>query len=204
MKVSNIPKTVIAEELWRFLESKLGPNTIYALEIATEHKNWKSRGFGRVQFETLEAKRSAELLSLEGGFVFRGSSLSVSDTFDDIIVRPVESRNRVDSGVLHAGFLVEDDCMLVLESWEGVKTLVMPERNRVEFWVDKGGEEYKLEVPFDDVLESSACCLGGRKVNALLLKVHFLIMEIGSKVLFFGLFFFFEYSFRTIGFLVMW
>lgn len=176
MKVSNIPKTVIAEELWNFLESKLGPNTVYALEIVTEHKNWKSRGFGRVQFETLEAKCAAELLSSEGGLVFRGSILSVSATFDDIIARPVDSRNRVDSGVLHAGFLVENDCLLVLESWEGVKTLFMPERNRVEFWVEKGRELYKLEVPFVDVLESSACCLGGRKVNALLLKVHFIII----------------------------
>lgn len=176
VKVSNIPKTAIAKELWSFLESKLGPNTIYALEIATEHKNWKSRGFGRVQFETLQAKRAADLLSLQGDLVFRGSSLSISATFDDIIVRPVEPRNQVDSGVLHVGFLVEDDCMLVLESWEGMKTLVMPERNRVEFWVDKDGERYKLEVPFDDVLESSACCLGGGKVNALLLKVYFLIM----------------------------
>lgn len=173
MKVSNIPKTAIAKELWSFLESKLGPNTIYALEIATEHKNWKSRGFGRVQFETLQAKRAADLLSLQGDLVFRGSSLSISATFDDIIVRPVEPRNQVDSGVLHVGFLVEDDCMLVLESWEGVKTLVMPERNRVEFWVDKDGERYKLEVPFDDVLESSACCLGGGKVNALLLKLKY-------------------------------
>lgn len=66
--------------------------------------------------------------------------------------------------------------MLVLESWEGVKSLVMPERNRVEFWLDQGGERYKLEIPFDNIWESCTSCLGGGKVVALHLKVCFLVM----------------------------
>lgn len=59
----------------------------------------------------------------------------------------------------------------------------MPERRRVEFWVWVEGECYKLEVGFDDVVESVGCCLGGdggdcgdggngRKPNALLLTFN--------------------------------
>lgn len=61
--------------------------------------------------------------------------------------------------------------MSVLESWEGVRVWVMPERGRVEFWVWQGGECYKMEVLFPDVLEAVGCGSEGEDVNALLLKV---------------------------------
>ena len=62
--------------------------------------------------------------------------------------------------------------MSVLESWEAVRGWVMPERRKVEFWVCHGGECYKLEIWFEDILETNGYCLGGGdKLNALLLKV---------------------------------
>uniref|UniRef100_A0A5B6YJT5 RNA-dependent RNA polymerase n=1 Tax=Davidia involucrata TaxID=16924 RepID=A0A5B6YJT5_DAVIN len=171
VRVSNIPKTAIAKDLFDFFDSTIGKGSVFACDIVTERKNWKSRGFGRVQFETLEAKSTATSLSEQGKLLFKGSNISVSYSFDEIIVRPVEPRNRVDNGVLHTGFLVKDDCMRVLESWEAVKGWIMPERKILEFWVGLGGECYKLEVQFGDVLEACGCCLDGEKPNAVLLKL---------------------------------
>lgn len=59
----------------------------------------------------------------------------------------------------------------MLESWEAVRAWVMPERSRVEFWVWRGSDCYKMEIAFDNIVESVGCCLGGDKVNALILKV---------------------------------
>lgn len=72
--------------------------------------------------------------------------------------------------------------MCNLEAWNRVRTWVMPERRRVEFWVWPGKDSedpekclecYKLEIAFEDVLEAVGCCLGGQKLNALLLKACF-------------------------------
>ncbi|CAL9031105.1 unnamed protein product [Prunus brigantina] len=173
VRVSNIPQTVTAKELLSFLESKLGPDSVFAVEIISDHKNWKSRGFGRVQFTTLEAKSDAYSLSLQNGLVFKSESLRLSETYDDIIQRPVDPKLRMSGTVLHAGFMVKGDCMSMLESWEGVRAWVMPERKRVEFWVWLRDECYKLEIAFENIMESFGCRLGGEKVNALLLKLKF-------------------------------
>ena len=61
--------------------------------------------------------------------------------------------------------------MSVLESWEGVRVWVMPERGRVEFWVWQGEDCFKLEVLFQDVLETMSCRFADGDGNALLLKV---------------------------------
>ncbi|PQQ02925.1 RNA-dependent RNA polymerase 2 [Prunus yedoensis var. nudiflora] len=61
----------------------------------------------------------------------------------------------------------------MLESWEGVRAWVMPERKRVEFWVWQRDECYKLEIAFENIMESFGCGLGGEEVNALLLKLKF-------------------------------
>jgi RNA-dependent RNA polymerase len=167
VRVSNIPQTATAHDLLHFLESTLGPDSVFAVEIATERKNWKSRGFGRVQFATLETRSKAQSLSLS----FKSQTLRLSDTYDDIVVRPVHPKRRLENCVLHVGFMAREGCMSVLESWEGVRVWVMPERGRVEFWVWQSGECYKVEVLFQDVLEADRCCLGGTDVNALLLKV---------------------------------
>ncbi|KAA8540846.1 hypothetical protein F0562_024809 [Nyssa sinensis] len=172
VRISNIPRAAIAKDLFEFFESTIGKGSVFACEIVSERKNWKSRGFGRVQFETLEAKSTATRLSQQGKLLFKGSNLSLSYSFDDVIVRPVEPRNRVDNGILHTGFLVKDDCMCVLESWEGVKAWIMPERKSLEFWVGHGGEHYKLELQFGDVSEACGCCLDGEKPNAVLLKLR--------------------------------
>ncbi|KAG8378944.1 hypothetical protein BUALT_Bualt07G0037200 [Buddleja alternifolia] len=175
VKVSNIPQSAIAQDLLTFLESTLGKGTIFAVEIFTEHQNWKSRGHGRVQFDNPQAKIEALSLSHKRKLLFKGSHLSISSSFNDIIVRPVDRRNRVEYGggsVLLAGVMVRSDCMGILESWDGVKMWIMPERKKVEMFVNHEGECYKLEVNFGDVWETNGCSLDGGdgNVDAILMK----------------------------------
>ncbi|KAF3437064.1 hypothetical protein FNV43_RR19817 [Rhamnella rubrinervis] len=143
VRVSNIPQTVIAEDLLAFLESTLGPDSVFAVEILTDRKNWKSRGYGRVQFTTLEVKSKAHSLSLQEKLVFQSRNLKISESHDDIIARPVDPKHRVDGGVLHVGFMVMDDSMFDLEAWKSVRTWVMPESRRVEFWLKFGPKIYQ-------------------------------------------------------------
>ncbi|KAL3642459.1 RNA-dependent RNA polymerase 2 [Castilleja foliolosa] len=176
VKVSNIPQSAIAQDLLTFLESKLGKGTIFAIEIFTERKNWKSRGHGRVQFDSPEARIKALSLSDQRKLLFKGFYLSITRSFNDIIFRPVNPRNRVENGdglVLLAGVMVRSNCMGILESWDGVKLWVMPERKKLEFFVNHEGESYKLEVQFGDVMETKGCCLDGdyNKVDAILLTL---------------------------------
>ncbi|MCI67184.1 RNA-dependent RNA polymerase 2-like, partial [Trifolium medium] len=82
----------------------IGRSTIFALEIFSEHHNWKSRGTGRVQFETFEAKSKALTLSNNEKLLFKSHFLRLSDTKDDIVARPYLARNRLNNCTLHAGF----------------------------------------------------------------------------------------------------
>ncbi|XP_022738324.1 RNA-dependent RNA polymerase 2 [Durio zibethinus] len=173
LRITNIPQTAVAKDLLEFLESRLGPDAVFAIEISTDRNNWKSRGFGRVQFTTLEAKSKAQCLSFKNVLVFKSHCLKLSETYDDIIPRPVRTDHRLEGGVLHVGFMVQDDCLRVLERWEGVRGWMMPERRRLEFWVWSNGECYKLEVLFDDILETVGCCFNGSACNALLLRVRY-------------------------------
>lgn len=82
--------------------------------------------------------------------------------------------------------MVEEHRICELESWKDVRTWVMPERRRVEFWVRKEADgvwKYKVEIMFEDILESIAYCLGGEKLNALLLKVCYLVTTAESSFL---------------------
>ncbi|KAJ4959767.1 hypothetical protein NE237_019677 [Protea cynaroides] len=174
VRVLNIPLTAIAKDLLDFFEVILGKGSVFACEIATQRKNWKSRGVGRVQFETIDAAKTISLLSLQQKLVFKGTHLEISPSLEEIIVRPVESRNRIKNGVLHAGYLVGEDRMNVLQSWKGIKAEIMSERGKIEFWVVEGEECYKLEIQFRDVLTSSGYRLGGGgAANALLLQLKY-------------------------------
>ncbi|GLU20684.1 hypothetical protein SLE2022_368720 [Rubroshorea leprosula] len=174
LRVTDIPQTIIAKDLLHFLESKLGSDSVFAIEISTDRNNWKSRGFGRVQFSTPEALSKARLLSLQNGLVFKSQSLKLSDTYDDIIARPVRAGQRIEDGILDMGFMVWEDRLCVVESWQGVRGWVMPQKRRVEFWFWSKGECYKLDVMFDDILEAVGCCLNGSsKLNALLLRLKY-------------------------------
>ncbi|KAK9926920.1 hypothetical protein M0R45_024128 [Rubus argutus] len=173
VRVSNIPCTITAKELLIFLESTLGPDSIFAIEIVSGHNNWNSRGYGRIQFTTLKDKARAQSLSLTADLVIKSHNLRLFETYDDIIARPLDPKHRLNDTVLHAGFLVNDETLSVLESWEAVRAWVMPERSRVEFWVWQGSDCYKMEIAFDNIVESVGCCLGGDKVNALILKLKY-------------------------------
>ncbi|XP_050223876.1 RNA-dependent RNA polymerase 2 [Mercurialis annua] len=174
VRLTNIPLTITATHLLNHLETQLGPDSVYAIEIVSDHKNWKSRGFGRVQFTTLDFKLKAQSLSLQNKLIFKSQNLKISETYDDIIARPVNPKYRVDNGVLHAGFLKEELCLTVLESWDGVRMWVMPERRRVEFWIWVDQDCFKVDISFDNILETVRCCLeGDTTVNATLFKLKY-------------------------------
>uniref|UniRef100_A0A1S4C5X6 RNA-dependent RNA polymerase n=2 Tax=Nicotiana TaxID=4085 RepID=A0A1S4C5X6_TOBAC len=171
VRVSNIPQTAIAKQLFDFFESSIGKGSVFACDIFSEHKNWKSRGHGRVQFETAQSKLQSLSLSEQGKLVFKGHQLILTSSFDDIIARPIEPNYRFQKGILHTGVLLKNDYMEVLETWENVKTLIMPERKSLEFWVSHAkGECYRLEVQFGDIIETCGCSLEDEK-PALLLKL---------------------------------
>lgn len=171
VRISNIPRSATATDLLNFLESHTGKSTIFAAEISSDHKNWKSRGFGRAQFETLECKSKAILLSQQNMLCFKGFNLSLTHSLDDVIIRPVSSYNRVENGFLRTGLLVDKDCMAVLESWVDVKAWVLPERKSLEFWVQHFEGFYRMELQFSDVMEAYPCCVDSQEPNAVLLKV---------------------------------
>ncbi|RDX97814.1 RNA-dependent RNA polymerase 2, partial [Mucuna pruriens] len=171
VRVHNIPQSATAKDLLDLLESTVGTSTVFALEIFSDNPNWKSRGTGRVQFESNAAKCRALSLSDLDQLLFRSHFLRLSDTSDDIIFRP---HHRLENGVLYAGFMLADHRMSVLDSWEGVVGWVMPERRRLDFWVRHNGQCYRLEILFEDILESHGYCLGeDSKLNAILLKLKF-------------------------------
>lgn len=174
VRVTNIPQTVTAKDLLHFFESQLGLDSVFAIEISTDRNNWKPRTYGRVQFTSMEVKSKAYLLSLQNKFLFKSHNLQISETYDDIIPRPIDAHNGIDNGVLHVGFMANENRLCVLERWEGVRTWLMPERRRLEFWIWQDGECYKLEIKFDHVLNAVGCRLrGASKPNALLLKVKY-------------------------------
>ncbi|XP_065876219.1 RNA-dependent RNA polymerase 2 [Euphorbia lathyris] len=174
VRLTNIPQTVTAKDLLQFLESQLGKDSVFAIEISTERQNWKSRGFGRVQFTTLDFKHKACSLSLQDKLLFKSHYLKLSETYGDIVARPIKPQNRVDNAVFYAGFMKEERLLCVLESWDGVRGWVMPERRMVEFWFWVEKECYKLQIRFEDILESVHCCLeGDDQMNALLVKLRY-------------------------------
>ncbi|KAL2900494.1 RNA-dependent RNA polymerase 2 [Bienertia sinuspersici] len=172
VKVSNIPLTATAQDILAFLESKIGKGSIFAIEIFTEKKNWKSKGFGRVQFETLEAKCRAQQLGLENNLLFKGCPLSLSNSHEDVVVRPIEPNCRGVRGDLYVGLMKKEDEMCVIDTLEDVKFWVMPDRSCVVFHVDFDGEFYKLEVQFDDIFEAFGCYFDENS-PAILLKVKY-------------------------------
>ncbi|XP_020226684.1 RNA-dependent RNA polymerase 2 [Cajanus cajan] len=171
VRVFNIPQSATAKDLLDFLEAAVGPSTVFALEIFSDNPNWKSRGTGRVQFESAEAKSRALSLSNLHQLLFLSHFLRLSEASDDIIFRP---RHHLRNGVLYTGFMLHDHRMSVLDSWEGVTGCVMPQRRKLEFWVFHNADCYRLEIFFEDILESHGYCLGeDAKLNAILLKLKY-------------------------------
>ncbi|PNT00917.1 hypothetical protein POPTR_015G073700v4 [Populus trichocarpa] len=174
VRVTNIPQTITAKEILQYLVAQLGKDSVFAIEISTVRKNWNSRGFGRVQFSSLEVKHEALSLSLKNKLVLKSQNLKLSETYDDIIPRPVKDQNRMENGVLYVGFMKKETTLCVLEYWEGVRGWFMPERRRIEFWIRVGQEfRYKLVVEFEDILEAVGYPLDGDKVNAVVLKLRY-------------------------------
>ncbi|EPS65825.1 hypothetical protein M569_08951, partial [Genlisea aurea] len=153
-----------------------GNGSVFAIDIFTEHVNWKSRGHGRVQFDSPKFKAEALSLSEERKLVFKGHYLCVSHSFEDIITRPVDPENRLENAAglcLLAGIMLKGDCMGILESWNGCKLWVLPERKKLLLFLDNEEESYKLEIQYGDICETHLCCSNGDgdEINAILLKL---------------------------------
>ncbi|MCO5597438.1 hypothetical protein L7F22_051516 [Adiantum nelumboides] len=88
VRVSKIPFTAVAEELVEFLESRVGSNTVFACKIHTEKLNWKSRGFGFVQFETEAAASEAVELARKCKLKFEQSVLQITFEQRQLVDRP--------------------------------------------------------------------------------------------------------------------
>lgn len=170
MGVSGIPMTAVARELFDFFEGAVG--SVFACEIFTARDNWKSRGAGRVQFETVGAADEALRRHADGRLgAFQRAPLLLSRAFDDIIARPAEPQNRLRGAVLRAGFLSGEREMEVLQTWEGVRVELMPERQKMEVLLEQEGRFYKLETMFGDISGSFLCSVHEEKEPAILLKV---------------------------------
>ncbi|CAN8308209.1 unnamed protein product [Cochlearia groenlandica] len=175
VKLTNLPQTIVADELLRFLELNLGVDTVFAVEIPTARENWKPRDFALVQFTSLEARSRAQSLSTQSKLLFKSRNLRVSEAHDDIVPRPVDPRKRLNDAVLSVGFHEsEEKRICVLDKWEGVRCWVIDEKKRVDFWVWISGDCYKLEVRFQDIVETVGCCLNGVSViNSWLLRLKY-------------------------------
>ncbi|XP_072992409.1 probable RNA-dependent RNA polymerase 2 [Typha latifolia] len=172
VRVSNIPPSAIAAELFAFFDSAVG--SVFACEIATARRNWKSRGFGRVQFDSAAAAELALRLAEENRIpAFQRAHLAVSRSNDDIVARASDARNRVEEAVLLSGDLVGERSMEVFGSWSGVRAEIMPERRRLNLFLEDGGKEYKLEIMFGDIFATSGCRLNGGESNAILFQIKY-------------------------------
>ncbi|KAJ0986662.1 hypothetical protein J5N97_005018 [Dioscorea zingiberensis] len=176
VRVSNIPPTAVAGELFEYFESNVG--SVYACEIATARKNWKPRGYGRVQFESFPAAERACLFAAQDRLpYFQCARLSVLQSLDDIIVRASDEGNRIDDAEVFVGNLVDERTMEVLESWDMVSVEVLPERKKVLVFLEDGSRSYKLEIMFGDVRRSCGCYLGekgkGGVQNGILLQLNY-------------------------------
>ncbi|XP_068641611.1 RNA-dependent RNA polymerase 2 [Aristolochia californica] len=173
VRVSKIPLLAVATELLEFFETTVGENTVFACEISSYHKNWKSKGVGRVQFDNAEAAERAVSLSAAGKLIFQQAFVEVSPCLVDIIIRPIEPRNRVNGGILHVGFLSGKALFGALESWNHVTAEIMPERRRAVFSVVEGGQCYKMEIEFTDLIGVFECHLSKGEANGVLLQMKY-------------------------------
>ena len=75
----------MAEDLVEFLNASIGNNTIFACKIHTEKMNWKSKGYGFVQFETEGDAKKAVELAKKCRLKFEGSMLEVEFEAKEIV-----------------------------------------------------------------------------------------------------------------------
>ncbi|KAH9304752.1 hypothetical protein KI387_009156 [Taxus chinensis] len=167
--VSNIPLTVVAKELVEYLEGISGKGSVFACEIKIDRMNWKSRGFGRVQFENIDARKEVCMFSHLGFLLFQNANLIVSTTDKDMFPREAYSICRAK---LLAGCPVFHNAFCVLWSASDVVSEFALEMKRVSFFVTESGLEYKLVVNFQDIVKTSTCILKEDGTKAVLLQLQ--------------------------------
>ncbi|CAN6448638.1 unnamed protein product [Victoria cruziana] len=69
--------------------------------------------------------------------------------------------------------MISDATMASYACWEIARAEVMPERGRVEFWVEDGGRVYRLEIHFGDIVSTHGLCFEDQNSDAILFRVHY-------------------------------
>jgi hypothetical protein len=75
----------------------------------------------------------------------------------------------------------------VIQSWNGVRVEIMPERNRIDIFLQNDGHKYKLEVYFHDIISSCGCKLSTEDASdssdAILLEVEIILCRIFNIII---------------------
>ncbi|XP_057824218.2 RNA-dependent RNA polymerase 2 isoform X2 [Cryptomeria japonica] len=151
VKVSNLPLTIIAKELVQYLEDIAGKDSVFSCEIKTGRINWKSRGYGRVQFENPDAKDEVCRLSQMGLPLLQNANIVLSTIENDMVPRATYSIGRLK---LFAGCPVFHNAFCVLWSATDVVSEFALKTKTVKFFVTESGVEYKLEFNFQDIVQT--------------------------------------------------
>ncbi|GLJ27326.1 hypothetical protein SUGI_0536330 [Cryptomeria japonica] len=170
VQISNIPLTVIAKELVEYLEGIAGKGSVFACEIKTDRKNGRSRGFGKVQFESIDSRKEVCMLSQLGLLLFQNENLIVSTADKDMFQTTTYS---ICKAKLFAGCPVYHNALCVLWSASDVLSEFARETKRVSFFVTENGVDYKLVVHFHDIADISTCVLKENGTHAILLRWQF-------------------------------
>ena len=144
VRISKIPYTAMAEDLVEFLNTSISSNTVFACKIHTEKMNWKSKGYGFVQFETEGDAKKAVELAKKCRLKFEGSMLEVEFEAKEIVSRP---QITVQCKSLYVGCLTNPTILCVLWSSKREVTLELDcKKGKLALIVDilDSGAKYKL------------------------------------------------------------
>ncbi|KAJ4801872.1 RNA-dependent RNA polymerase [Rhynchospora pubera] len=170
IKVVGVPPTTTAGDLLTFFSSAVGIQAI-ASDFPLLRRGWLPRTSqtqgaitARVQFSHPDGATKAL-------HMFRNQNqnekppqlgrnpLEIAISDDDIIHRASSSCNRLEDAELLLGNRLQEQTMEVIQSWDRVRVEIMPERYRIDIFLQHDGHKYKLEVYFHDIISSSGCKL---------------------------------------------
>ncbi|KAK1288302.1 RNA-dependent RNA polymerase 1 [Acorus calamus] len=170
IRVSGFPINVTSTEVKKFLESKTGAGTVYALKIRPQKQ--RSKAFAVVQFTSRECADFLSLLANQKRLRFGTLFLLVQDMERDIVPKPRTPMFKLEDSVLHFGCQTSEDRFLVL--WSGIKVEVHFgfELRKLHFFLSCNGVSYKLDLTYESIWEIQLRRCNTKHVKFLLLQVQ--------------------------------